>query len=116
MCCKNFTKLKAYKAQLVNWYNVSPIAMGQTPPKGLVMVKRQATPKTCAIWGGMQPCAIWKQSWNNLMNPLAKSSGWKQSRRCSKTILERPPIDKCNMSWNVNLKELEESLKSLFGL
>jgi hypothetical protein len=37
----------------MNWYNDSPIAMGWTPPKGLVMVKRQAAPRTCAIWGGM---------------------------------------------------------------
>jgi len=37
----------------MNRYNVSPIAMGQILPKGLVMVKRQVAPRTRAIWGGM---------------------------------------------------------------
>jgi hypothetical protein len=49
----------------LNRYNVSLTAMGRTPPKGLVMVKRWDAPRTHAIWGGMCPCAIWKQGWNN---------------------------------------------------
>jgi hypothetical protein len=43
----------------VNQYNVSPTIMGQTPPTSLVMAKRQAPPRTHAIWNGMWPCAIW---------------------------------------------------------
>jgi hypothetical protein len=51
------------------------MTMGQTPPKGLVMAKRQATPRTCVIWHGMWYCVIWNQSWNNYGNPLANLSG-----------------------------------------
>jgi hypothetical protein len=32
--------------------------MGQIPHEGIVMVKRQATPRMRAIWGGMWPYAI----------------------------------------------------------
>ncbi len=46
-------------------YNVSPIAIGWTPPKGLAMAKKQFVPKTHAIWGEMWPYVIWEQSWNN---------------------------------------------------
>jgi hypothetical protein len=54
-----------HKTGFVNWYIVSPIAMERTPLKSLVMAKRQVALRTCVIWGGMWPCAIWKQSWNN---------------------------------------------------
>jgi hypothetical protein len=37
--------------------------MGQTTLKGLVMAKKQATPKTCVIQSGMWPLTIWEQSW-----------------------------------------------------
>ncbi len=70
-------RMGAHKAQLVNRYDISPIAMGQIPPKSLIMVKRWATPRTRAIRGGMWPYAIWKQSWNKWGNPLTKSFGWK---------------------------------------
>jgi hypothetical protein len=46
-------------------YNVSPIAMGWTPPEGLIMVKKWVLPTTCVIQSGMWPYAMWKQSWNN---------------------------------------------------
>jgi len=46
----------------MNSYNVSRIVMGWTPPENLVMAKKQAAPRTCANWGGMWPCVIWKQS------------------------------------------------------
>ncbi len=68
----------------MNRYNASPIVMGQTPSKGLVMAKRQVASKTCAIWGRMLPYVIWEQSWNNSGNPFAKFSGWKQSQTCLK--------------------------------
>jgi hypothetical protein len=51
-------------------YYISFIIMGQTPPKDLIMAKRRATPKTCAIRHGMWPCMIWKQSLNNYGNPF----------------------------------------------
>ncbi len=57
-------------------YNVSPIAMGGTPPKGLVMAKRWATLRICTIWHGMWLCVIWEQSWNNYGNPFVESSKW----------------------------------------
>jgi hypothetical protein len=72
----------------MNQYYISCIIMGQTPPKDLVMAKRQTTPKTCAIWHGMSPCMIWEQSLNNYVNPFVKSFGWKQYWRCSKIIPE----------------------------
>jgi hypothetical protein len=83
--------------QLVSPYNFSPMAMGRTPPKGLVMVKWQVVSRICAIQHGMQPCAIWEQTWNNFGNSCTKSYGLKQSRKCSKTILKRPLADKCGM-------------------
>ncbi len=58
-----------HKTQIVNQYNVSPIAMGWTPLESLVMVKRWAVPKIHAIQSGMWLCAIWKQSWNNWKSP-----------------------------------------------
>ncbi len=91
-----------HKVWIVSRYNVSPITMGRTPPRSLVMVKKQAVPKTLTIWSGMWPLTIWKKSWNNWGNPLAKSFGWKQSQRCSKTILEKPFANKWGMCWNVN--------------
>jgi hypothetical protein len=45
-------------------------------------------------------------------NPLAESSKWKQSWKCSKTILEGSFANKCNMSCKTSLKESEESSKS----
>jgi hypothetical protein len=54
-----------HNVQLMNQYNVSRTIMGQTPPKSLVMAKRLAAPRTCAIRGGMWPWLIWKQSSNN---------------------------------------------------
>jgi len=44
MCYKAIVDWK-HKMWLVNWYNVSPMTMEQTSHKGLVMAKRQATPK-----------------------------------------------------------------------
>jgi hypothetical protein len=41
------------KTQLVNRYIVFPTTMGRTTPKGLVMAKKQATPRTCVIRSGM---------------------------------------------------------------
>jgi hypothetical protein len=64
------------KVQLVNWYNISPMAMGQTPHEGLVMVKRRTTLRICAIQCGMWPCVIWEQSWNIYGNPFVKSYRW----------------------------------------
>ncbi len=101
-----------HKVQFVNQYNVSPTIMGQIPPKGLFMVKRQTVLRTCAIWGAMWPLAIWKQSWNNWGNSLIESSGWKQRWRCSKTILKRPITDKWGMLWNVSFKKSKKSSKS----
>jgi len=70
--------------QLVSRYNVFCTTMGWTLFKGLVMAKRWATLKTRAIWGGMRPCVIWEQSWNNWGNPFVESSGWKHyNKRCS---------------------------------
>jgi hypothetical protein len=66
-----------YKTRFVNQYNISLMAMGRTPPEGLVMAKRWATLRICAIRRGMWLCAIWKQSWNNCGNRLIKFSGWK---------------------------------------
>ncbi len=77
-----------HKMQLVNWCNNSPTTMGQNPHKGLVMVKRWATPRACAIWHEMWFCAIWEQSWNNCENLYTKSFGWEHSWRCEKIILE----------------------------
>jgi len=54
MCYKGVAKLK-HKVWLVSQYNVSATVMGQTPPKGLFMVKRSIVLKTCAIQGGMCP-------------------------------------------------------------
>jgi hypothetical protein len=59
----------------MSWYNVSPTAMGWTPSKSLVMLKKWIVPRKHVILGGMWPCAIWKQNWNNWMNPLAEPSG-----------------------------------------
>ncbi len=41
------------ETQLVNRYIIFPTTMGQTTLKGLVMAKKQATPKTCVIQSGM---------------------------------------------------------------
>jgi len=97
----------------VSWYNASPTIMGRTPPEGLVMAKRWFAPSTHAIWGGMWPYVIWKQSWNNWKIPLVESSRWKQSWRCLETIQKRTLANKCGMCWNVNLKELEKKNWSL---
>jgi len=66
-----------HKMRLVNQYNASLTTMGQIPPKVLVMVKKQITPRICAIWHGMWPWAIWEQSCNNCENPFAEFSRWK---------------------------------------
>jgi hypothetical protein len=98
-----------HKARLVGQYNISPMTMGQTPLEGLVMAKRQVIPRICAIWRGMWPCEICEQSWNKCENPLVESFGWNQFWRCSKTILERPLTNKCDMYWNANLKKSNKS-------
>jgi hypothetical protein len=61
-----------HKARLVNRYNGSPTAMGWIPPKGLVMAKRRAISRTCAIWGRMWPSAIWKIK----LKQLKQSTHW----------------------------------------
>jgi hypothetical protein len=38
--------------------------------------------------------------------------GWKGFWRCSKTILEKPFVDKFDVHWNVSLKELNETISS----
>jgi hypothetical protein len=43
----------------MSWYNVSSIVMRQTPPKSLVMVKKEAAPRTCTIRYGMWPYMRW---------------------------------------------------------
>jgi hypothetical protein len=101
-----------HKTWPVSQYNVSLMVMGWIPPKGLVMAKRWAALRVCAIQRGMWPCAIWKQSSNDCGNPLAESSRWKQTQRCLKTILERPFVDNFGMCWNVSLKESNESSRS----
>jgi hypothetical protein len=53
MCYKGIVKAYTW---LVSQYNASPTTMGRIPPKGLIMVKMQALPRTCAIWGGMTLC------------------------------------------------------------
>ncbi len=93
-----------HKARLVNGNNISFTTMEHTPPERLIMVKRQATPRTFAIWHGMWYCAICEQSWNNYENPLVESSKWKEFWRCSKTIPKRPLADKFGMHWNDSLK------------
>jgi len=45
----------------MGWHSVSPNTMGWIPLKGLVMAKRQATPRTCVIWGGMWLLAMWNK-------------------------------------------------------
>jgi len=97
---------------LVNSYNISHVTMGWTPLKGLVMAKRWAAPNICVIQCGMWPCAIWQLSWNNCGNLFMKSFGWNQYQRCSKFILEGSIVDKFDIHWNANLKDLNESLRS----
>jgi hypothetical protein len=104
-----------HKTWLMNQYNVYVITMWQIPREGFVKVKRQVAPRTCAIWCGMWPCVIWKQSWNNYGNPFVESFSWKYIWRCSNTIQKWPLVDKCDMHWNVNLKELEKNSRSWFG-
>jgi len=101
-----------HKVHFVNQYNVSFIAMGWTPLEGLVMAKRRVAVRICAIQCGMWPCVIWEQSWNLSRNPLTERTGWKEFWRCSKTILEKPLVDKFNMHWNVSLKESNETSRS----
>ncbi len=96
MCYKGITNWM-HKVRLVSQYNTSPMAMGRTPPKGLIMVKRRVVPRICVIQHGMWPCARWKQSLHICGNPLTKSFGWKKSWRCSKTIPKWPFANKCNM-------------------
>jgi hypothetical protein len=59
-------------------YNASLMAMGWTPPKGLITTNKQVAPRTYVILCGMWPYVIWKQSWNKCENPLVKSFGCKQ--------------------------------------
>jgi hypothetical protein len=61
----------------VSQYNGSLVAMGQTPPEGLVMANKRFAPRICAIWHGMSSYAIWKQSLDNCVNSLEESFGWK---------------------------------------
>jgi hypothetical protein len=58
----------------VNRYNTSLTAMGQIPPKDLLMAKRRVALGTCAIRHGMSPCAIWKPNKNNGINMFIESS------------------------------------------
>jgi hypothetical protein len=51
-----------HKAWFLSWYNVSPLSMGQTLLKVLVMAKRWVTPKTHVIQSETWPLVIWKQS------------------------------------------------------
>jgi hypothetical protein len=81
----------------VSRYNVSFVVMGQIPHEGLVMAKKETTLKQCAIQCGMWPYVIWEQSGNNYASPFTKSSRWKQSQRCSKTIPKGPLANKCGM-------------------
>ncbi len=60
-CVVKYSQNWRHKVWLVNWYNVSLIVIGWTPFKGLIMVKKWATPRTCAIWGGMWPCVKWNK-------------------------------------------------------
>ncbi len=46
----------------MSWYNIAPMAMGQTALEGLIMAKMQTTPRICAIQCGMWLCAVWEQS------------------------------------------------------
>ncbi len=67
-CVAKSSRNWRHQVRLVNIYNVSCTARGRTPPKGLVVAKKRTIPRTRAIWGGMWPYAIWKQSWNHWGN------------------------------------------------
>jgi len=66
-----------HKVWFVSQYNAYLMAMRQTPLEGLIMLKRQITPKICTIWHGMWPYTIWEESWNNCGNPFVESFEWK---------------------------------------
>jgi hypothetical protein len=75
-CVAKASRNWRHKMQLMNWYDFSPPTMGRIPHEGLVMVKKQNTPRICVIQCGIWPCVIWKQSWNNCGNPFTKSYRW----------------------------------------
>jgi hypothetical protein len=76
-CVTKASRNWKHKMRLVSQYNVSPMTMRQTPLEGLVMAKRQAVLRICAIQHGMWPCKIWEQSWNKCENPLVNFFEWK---------------------------------------
>jgi hypothetical protein len=116
MCCKGIKQKWKHKMWLMSRYNDSPTTMGWIPLKSLVMVKRQVILRTCAIRSGKWLCAIWKQSWNNWWNPFIVSFYWKLFERCSKTILERPLVDKMRHALDCQLEGIKRKLDVLVWL
>jgi len=93
----------------------SPIVMGQISPQGLVMAKRQAAPRTCAIWGEMWPYAIWNKIGTTKGIHLLNLQGGNNLESVQK------PSQKDHMLINAtcvgtNLKESKESSKFWSGL
>ncbi len=55
-------------------YNVFPIAIGHTSPKGLGVANKGDVPKTHAIRWGIWFWPMWKHNWNNCKKPFAEFS------------------------------------------
>jgi hypothetical protein len=55
----------------------------------------------------------YKLMWNSWKKPLAKSSGSKESWKCSKNMHEGPSTKKWDMWVNVDLKKFKENSKSI---
>jgi hypothetical protein len=64
--------------------------------KGLVKAKSLVMPRTQAMDLGICLAATWERMWKCCGKLLAKSSKSKRFHKCSKTIPENPPIEKCN--------------------
>ncbi len=96
--CWNWIANWRHMVLLAKWYKDFTTSIGQTSPKGLAMVRRHVVPKTWVMCQWICPCAIRGQIYNSLGEPIAKSSKWKQSCKCSNIILKGPLVERIK-SW-----------------
>ncbi len=106
--CKN-------KTLFTNRYRTSPTTISWMPPKGLAKAKSLVAPKTRTMGMGIWFITTWEHTWNNCGKVLVETSRSKRSCKCSKTIHEKPLIERCDDRMKVDLKESKVNSKFKLG-
>jgi hypothetical protein len=80
-------------------------------PKGLAKAKSLARPRVGTMDLGIWFATTLEFIWNSCKNSLVESLRSKRSRKCSKTIREKPLIQRCSNQMKVDLKKYKEKIQ-----